>query len=346
MTVRILSAFLGVSLIAVFAVAESPQVETPASPLKTSQPTLYQIKIETTFVVPEGNNEIDQVRIYQALPTRRAWDPPGASQGATEVKSTPSAAKQSIDHKTGSRYVLWTVNGRQKPGTKLTLTTTMNVASPDRTFDVKAANVSWDDYAKRATDKSAVVDPTVAASIHPELAKVAAQIKADHSPPEAVLEMCKWIVKNIKYDASVPFPTSDVNSIVANKRGHCGHRAVVLRQLTAAAGIPFRSAWGMYLRTSDGRKDPLTKVRSDYSNEHSWAEVYFPGIGWVEVDSALGAKAFAVRSYAIQNNRWFENYAIYFREAGVNKQPTWTPAPGGFKSDCGVENTISFSKGT
>jgi transglutaminase-like putative cysteine protease len=303
MTVPTLSAFLGVSLVAAFAVAESSQVETPASAIKTSHPTVYQIKIETTFVVPEGNNEIDQVRIFQALPTRRAWDPPGALHGATEVKITPSAAKQSIDHKTGSRYILWTVNGRPKPGTELTLTTTMTVSSPERTFDVKAASVSWDDYAKRTADKTAVVYPTFAASVHPELAKVAAQIKADHSPPEAVLEMCKWIVKNIKYDASVPYATTDVNSIVANKRGQCGHRAVVLRQLTAAAGIPFRSAWGMYLRVPDGRKDPLVKIRSDFSNEHSWAEVYFPGIGWVEVDSALGGKAYSVQPYAIQNNR-------------------------------------------
>jgi transglutaminase-like putative cysteine protease len=346
MTVRILFAFLGVSLVAVFAVAESSRVETPASPIKTSDPTVYQIKMETTFVVPEGNNEIDQVRIFQALPTRRVWDPPGASHGATKVKFTPNAAKQLVDRKTGSRYILWTVNGRQKPGTKLTLTTTMTVSSPERNFDVKAASVSWDDYAKRPADKTAVVDPAVAGSIHPELAKLAAQIKAEHSPPEAVLEMCKWIVKNLKYDASVPFSQSDVNSIVANKRGHCGHRATVLHQLTAAAGIPFRSAWGMYLRVPDGRKDPLTKIRSDYANEHSWAEVYFPGVGWVEVDSALGGKAYAVRSYTIQNNRWFENYAIWIREAGVSKQPTWSPVSGGFKSDYGVENIISFSKGT
>jgi transglutaminase-like putative cysteine protease len=348
MTVRILflSTFLAVSLVAVFAVAESSPVETPASPIKTSDPVVYHIKVETTFVVPEGNNEIDQVRIFQALPTRRRWDPPGAAQGATEVQFTPKEAKKLVDSKTGARYVLWTVNGRQKPGTKLTLTTTMTVSSPKRTFDVENASVSWDDYAKRPTDKTAVVDLAGATSVHPELAKVAAQIKADYSPPEAVLEMCKWIVKNIKYDASVPFATSDVNSIVANKCGQCGHRAVVLRQLTAAVGIPFRTAWGMYLRVPDGRKDPLVKIRSDYSNEHSWGEVYFPGIGWVEVDSALGAKAFAVRPYTIQNNRWFENYAIWFREAGANKRPTWTPVAGGFKSDYGVENFISFSKGT
>src|SRR5262249_6260478 len=59
------------------------------SAIKTSQPTVYHITVETTFVVPEGNNEIDQVRIFQALPTRRPWDPQGASQGATEVKTTP-----------------------------------------------------------------------------------------------------------------------------------------------------------------------------------------------------------------------------------------------------------------
>src|SRR3954447_25527982 len=107
MTVRILFAFLGVSLVAVFAVAESSRVETPASPIKTSDPTVYQIKMETTFVVPEGNNEIDQVRIFQALPTRRAWDPPGASQGATETQNYAQRS-QTVD-RPEDRFALYSL---------------------------------------------------------------------------------------------------------------------------------------------------------------------------------------------------------------------------------------------
>ena len=94
----------------------------------------------------------------------------------------------------------------------------------------------------------------------------------------------------------------------------------------------------------DGRKSELQKVRADYTNIHTWAEVFLPGVGWVEVDSNLGDKAFALPATHIQNNRWFQNYGIWMREDGKDKQPTWTEVKGGFRSDYGVENIISYKK--
>lgn len=312
--------------------------------VKTSKPVTFEVEMTTTFVVPAGNDKIDQVRVYHALPTPRAWNAADAKHGASKLTFTPKGAEELTHDDTNSRHLLWTVDGKQKPGTKLTFKSNMTISSPDRTLNVKAVKTTWKDYEKEPKDKAAVVNPATAKAVHPELAKVAAEYKAKLPPAQAVLAMCKWTTDTIKYDASVTHTATDIESIMKQKCGHCGHRATVLEQMTASAGVPHRTVWGMSLYAPDGRTSDLQKVRADYTNIHTWAEVYLPGVGWVEVDSGLGANAFSLPATQIQNNRWFQNYAVWMREDGKDKIPTWTPVKGGFRSDYGVENIISYKK--
>lgn len=342
MAPRTLSA-LALLTISLFVGAPPSPGQTPTA-IKTGRPVVYDIKMTTTFVVPAGNDKIDRVRVYHALPTPRPWSESKATNfGGSGLAFAPKTAKEERHNDTDSRHLLWTIDGQQKPGTKLVFSSSMTVISVNRSFDPKAAKVRWEDYAKPPADATAVVDASAAKAVHPELAKLAAKFKADHAPPEAVLAMCKWIQDNIKYDASVPYGPLDVESIVKKKCGHCGHQDTVLRQFLAATGVPVRAAWGMNLYAPDGRTSELQKVRADYTNIHTWAEVYFPGVGWVEADPGLGAKAFSLPAHQIQNNRWFQNYSIWMREGGVDKTPTWTSVKGGFKSDYGVENIISYT---
>jgi transglutaminase-like putative cysteine protease len=65
------------------------------------------------------------------------------------------------------------------------------------------------------------------------------------------------------------------------QKGYCDYYASSMVILARAAGLPARLVIGY----SSGEYDPATAqyiVRE--ANAHSWAEVYFPGIGWVEFE--------------------------------------------------------------
>jgi transglutaminase-like putative cysteine protease len=120
--------------------------------------------------------------------------------------------------------------------------------------------------------------------------------------PERVHELAKQITDGIDnpydkakaiesylrtypYDLKVPTPPA--NQDVADyflfdlKKGYCDYYATAMVVLTRSSGIPARFVSGF----SSGSYDPL---RAEYvvrgSNAHSWAEVYFPQIGWIEFE--------------------------------------------------------------
>ena len=125
----------------------------------------------------------------------------------------------------------------------------------------------------------------------PSLDPIVDEIKKSHSPAEAALEFCKWVTEHIKYDASVPYDPRDLPSILANKKGHCGHQMTTFEAMCARAGIPTRTVVGLNLNTPSG-VGPLHQIRPDFQNQHTWAQIYLPGSGWVEIDPGMGAKAY------------------------------------------------------
>ena len=321
--------------------AAAAQGQVPVS-VKVGPPVEFSITMTTSVVVPDGDRQIDQVRVYHALPTKRAWDGSPESSGAAQFSFEPKFAKVNRHDKTNSDYLLWTSNDGLEAGKQLIFTTKMTVSSPSRTFDPSTAKVNWKDYDQPAADPSAVVDP--AYKPNPTLAEVAAGLKAGRTPPEAVAAFCQWVQKNIRYDASVPFDSTDLASLVKERRGHCGHMAAAVKNMTHSTGIPMRGVVGMNLKTPDGRSDKLHAIRADYSNVHTWTEVWFPGVGWVEAEPSRGAKAFSIPAEYVQNNRWFQNKVLWYREDKKNKMHEWTMSNGKYHSDWQLENTISFTK--
>jgi hypothetical protein len=303
--------------------------------LHVTQRIDYHVTMTTKLVVPNDSSKLQQVRAWHALPTHMPWSATD-SVGASAISWSPlNHGEQQFDKVHDSNHILFTRKGPFKAGDKMAFTTNFVVRSAQREFKPNEVNVDWKSFGKPSAQAQAVYAP---------LAAVADGIKAANSPTETVLAFCNWIATNIKYNASVPYSTDDIASIFKNKQGHCGHQFAIFNQMCLRVGIPIREVYGLNLYAPDGN-GPLQKVRPDWTNIHTWAEVHFPGVGWIEVQPSGGNQAYVLQSNYIQNNRWFQNYSVTVTENGVDRQPSWSyqNATQSYVSDYGVENIIRYS---
>ena len=308
------------------------------SSIETSNAKVYRVRMKTKFVVPSSGVPIEELRVWHALPTKREWSETNTQVGATQICWIPSTGKQQYEKLHDSHHVLWDQTNLT-PGNSLSFESEFTVHSPIRKFNPKTAPTRWEDYSA-----SPLPDYDKRQNIHFELVEIADRIRASNTPTAAVLEFCKWLSSNITYDASVSYPYTDVTSAMQNRRGLCGHYSEMLIQLCNRVGIPIRQIFGLNLYTPDGITGGLQNIRADYTNIHTWVEVYFPYIGWVEADPSNSDQAFTIPARYIQNNKWFQNYSIWISQNGQWKQPEWRYQNGSYVSDYGIENIISYSE--
>ena len=308
-----------------------------SSSIETSNAKVYRVRMKTRFVVPSSGAPIEELRVWHALPTKREWSETNTQVGATQICWIPSTGKQQYEKLHDSHHVFWDQTNLT-PGNSLSFESEFTVRSPIRKFNLKTAPTKWEDYSASSLPYSGKSQ-----NIHFELTQIADRIRASNTPPAAVLEFCKWLFLNITYDASVSYDAADVTSAMKNRRGHCGHYSEMLIQLSSRVGIPIRQVFGLNLYAPDGITDDRHKIRADYTNVHTWVEVYFPYIGWVEADPTIGDQAFTIPAGYIQNNKWFQNYIIWINQNGEWKQPEWRYQDGSYISDYGIENIISYS---
>ena len=92
-------------------------------------------------------------------------------------------------------------------------------------------------------------------------------------------------LRKIPYSLEVPEPPTDREVVdyylFELKRGYCDYSATALVALARAAGIPARLVMGY----AQGQYDPQNGLYVvTEADAHSWPEVYFTGVGWVEFE--------------------------------------------------------------
>jgi transglutaminase-like putative cysteine protease len=90
-----------------------------------------------------------------------------------------------------------------------------------------------------------------------------------------------------QFPYSLKVPGAPTNRDVADyflfdlQKGYCDYFATTMAVMVRAIGIPARLVTGFSSGTYDYNTNRFVVVQA---NAHSWVEVYFPGIGWVEFE--------------------------------------------------------------
>jgi hypothetical protein len=286
-------------------------------------------------VVPDAGKQLSALGVRHALPNARPWDGLDRTLGASAISYKPESGRIQHLSTNDSQNVFWEQRENLKVGKTFEFMSRFRVRSVDRALDLTRSIARWSDYHHNLDE--------ITRSAGVELDATVDAIKKGHPPAEAALEFCKWVTDHIKYDAAVPFGPRDLPAILKNKKGHCGHQMTVFEAMCARAGIPTRTVVGLNLNTPGG-VGALHRIRPDFQNQHTWAQIYLPGSGWVEIDPGQGERAYSLPAQLIQNSTDFQNYVIWIREDGTWKQPDWVYRDGKWSSPYGIENHRTFRK--
>lgn|SRR5262245_11532671 len=314
-------AIILLSLITFVTVSRSPN----------KQVQIYDVTMTTTMTLPKGSRRYEAIQVWHALPTRRPWSPGKTGVGAINLSFTPNDGKEDYNHEKDSYQVYWDLSKDLKPGKRLSFVSQFRVESESRRFDPSTAKAKWSDFTNKPK------------AVHPTIDKIADDIRKAHPPAEAILEFCRWIERTLTYDASVTYDSENIEAILKHRMGHCGHYETIFEALCSRVGIPEREVFGLSLYAPDGRTGGLQHVRADFTNIHAWAEVELPGAGWVEVEPAGGDQAYEIPATCIQNNRWFENYSVWFEEGGRWKYLDWRLVKGRWICPFQLEHIITYT---
>jgi len=114
---------------------------------------------------------------------------------------------------------------------------------------------------------------------------LAVQISATGATPYDQVLAIESYLRTIPYNLDLPSPPGNRDIVdyflFGLKQGYCDYYATAMVVLVRSIGIPARLVIGY----ANGDYDSLNAVyQVTEADAHSWPEVYFPGLGWVEFE--------------------------------------------------------------
>ncbi len=101
-------------------------------------------------------------------------------------------------------------------------------------------------------------------------------------------KIAEWVSKNIEYNIKYGASTEKASWILKNRIGTCDEFSSLFIALCRALGIPARYVSGVAYSNI---------AELEGFGNHAWAEVYFPGYGWVPFDPTYGEFGFVNPSH-------------------------------------------------
>ena len=114
---------------------------------------------------------------------------------------------------------------------------------------------------------------------------LALELTAKQRTPFDQAEVLEAYLRQFPYSLAVPGPPPDRDAVdyflFDLKRGYCDYFASAMVVMARTAGLPARLVIG-YSNGIYNEEQRAFVVRA--ANAHAWAEIYFPGTGWVEFE--------------------------------------------------------------
>ncbi len=121
---------------------------------------------------------------------------------------------------------------------------------------------------------------------------LSADITANASTPYAKALAIGNYLSQFSYSLKTGSPPEGTDAVeffcFTEQSGACGDFATAMVVLLRAAGVPSRFSTGYRYGELDSDSGNYVVL---VSNRHAWAEVYFPGYGWVEFESTPGSSS-------------------------------------------------------
>jgi transglutaminase-like putative cysteine protease len=164
------------------------------------------------------------------------------------------------------------------------------------TADSRIQNVSVDSLRRAGKDYPQSVRNYL--SLPDELPErvrdLAVRLSIDQPTPYDQVMAIQTYLRQFPYSLKVP--GAPTNRDVADyflfdlQKGYCDYFATSMAVMVRAVGIPTRLVTGFSSGTYDYKTGRFVVVEA---NAHSWVEVYFPGIGWVEFEPTTNQLPFS-----------------------------------------------------
>jgi transglutaminase-like putative cysteine protease len=130
--------------------------------------------------------------------------------------------------------------------------------------------------------------PTLIVDVTPEIRNLASELIGDKTDLyEIEYVFAEYVRKNVAYDMSTLTSSANQKSswVLENRRGVCDEITNLFISLNRAAGIPARFVSGVAYTNLD-------EIFGKSWVPHAWAEIYYPGIGWIPYDVTYGQYGF------------------------------------------------------
>ncbi|MBI3027131.1 transglutaminase domain-containing protein [Candidatus Woesearchaeota archaeon] len=129
-------------------------------------------------------------------------------------------------------------------------------------------------------------------------------VKGEDDLYQAVFKIADWTKNNINYNLSTL--TAEVSQkaswVLENRQGVCDELTSLFIAMLRAVGIPARFVSGIAYTNSE--------LFTEKWGPHGWAEVYFPGYGWLPFDATYGQLG------------WIDPTHVKFRDSVDSDEPS------------------------